>query len=161
MPRSIDKSHYDTGGLLLRRQKIVNHRTGRPFQAQDFMIGSSYELFAFRFRIGAFASIRREVSSFHCVSGDVDAFTRSTFQQRNWSQLAPPLETPAVDPEAAQKNSSFSVLKHSASSVPQASRATALLDVHPVGVPTAGARSIPSLFHVFFLSSQFISGLFI
>jgi hypothetical protein len=54
MPRSIDKSHYDTGGLLLRRQKIVNDRTGRPFQVQDFMLGGCYELFAFRFRIGTY-----------------------------------------------------------------------------------------------------------
>jgi hypothetical protein len=52
MPRSIDKSHYDTGGMLLRRQKIVNNRTGRPFQVQDFVLGGCYELFAFRFRIG-------------------------------------------------------------------------------------------------------------
>ena len=122
MPRSIDKSHYDTGGLLLRRQKIVNNRTGRPFQVTDFTLGGCYELYAFRFRVG-----------------DVDAFTRAAFEQRGWPMLGLPLDTPQVDPSAAQKNSSFSVLKHTSStSHLDHNKATALLDVHPVGVPTAG-----------------------
>ena len=150
MPRSIDKSHYDTGGLLLRRQKIVNDRTGRPFQVQDFLLGGCYELFAFRFRIGAYAPHGPRCIIFFLMllfPGDVDAFTRTAFEQRGWPPLGRPLETPSVDPAAAQKNSSFSVLKQSSTTTfSPPNRAAALLDVHPVGVPTAGSFRTASTF---------------
>jgi hypothetical protein len=86
-------------------------------------------------------------SSCRFFPGDVDAFTRTAFEQRGWPPLGRPLETPSVDPAAAQKNSSFSVLKQSSTTTfSPPNRAAALLDVHPVGVPTAGSFRTASTF---------------
>jgi hypothetical protein len=85
MPRSVDKSHYDTGGLLLRRQKIVNNQTGRPFQVQDFALGGCYELFAFRFRIGTQPSFAALFSQPHFSYAQLQATSTLSPAQRSSS----------------------------------------------------------------------------